>query len=204
MVATGAVVVIGMLYSRGWLLPATARHRPSLDAVNQLLIYAPFLLLLGFRRQASETAWLPRRNILWRVATGLALALLSLMAYAAARPGANHWRVLVSHVYQPAHVSYFVQVLLEDIGIAILFVRFQQALGLRSALLLVAALFAAAHIPGLLAHGATPRDLVPLLADVGLGVLALSVLYRLRDVLWFWMVHFALDMTQFYATRAAG
>jgi hypothetical protein len=33
---------------------------------------------------------------------------------------------------------------------------------------------------------------------VGLGVLALAVLYRSRDVWWFWMVHFALDMTQFF------
>ena len=203
MVAAGAVLVIGMLYSRGWLLPATSRHRPALDAVNQLLIYAPFLLLLGVRHQGTDTAWLPLRNILPRVAIGLALALLSLAVWAAARPGIGHWPPLVAHVYQPAHLSFLVQVLLEDIAIAILCVRFQQALGLRGALLLVAVLFAAAHIPGLLARGAGAGDLLTLLADVGLGVLALSVLQRLRDVWWFWMVHFALDMTQFYA-RPAG
>jgi hypothetical protein len=38
-----------------------------------------------------------------------------------------------------------------------------------------------------------------LLGDVALGVLALTLLQRLRDVWWFWMVHFALDMTQFFA-----
>ena len=32
-----------------------------------------------------------------------------------------------------------------------------------------------------------------------LGVLMLTLLQRLRDVWWFWMVHFALDMTQFFA-----
>src|SRR5574341_1216245 len=124
MVATGAVVVIGMLYARGWLLPATSQQRPALDAVNQLLIYAPFPLLLGLRRQGSDTAWLPRGDVVGRVALGLLLALLSLAVYAAVRPGLRQWPMLVSQVYQPAHLSYLVQVLLEDISIAILFVRF--------------------------------------------------------------------------------
>jgi hypothetical protein len=90
-----------------------------------------------------------------------------------------------------------VQVLLADVSIAVLFVRFRAALGLRGALLVVAALFAAAHIPGLLANGAATSDIVALSGDAGLGVLALAVLHRSRDVWWFWMVHFALDMTQF-------
>lgn len=198
-----AVLGIGMLYARGWLLPATSRHRPGLDALNQLLIYAPFPLLLVLRRQGTETAWLPRNGIAARVAIGFALALLSLSVYAAVRPGLGEWPALVGQVYRPAHVTHLVQVLLEDVAIAILFVRVRQAMGLRGALLLVAALFAAAHIPGLLARGAAARDLLPLLGDVGLGVLALSVLSRLRDVWWFWMVHFALDMTQFYSSGAA-
>lgn len=189
------VIVIGMLYARGWLLPATSRERPALDAMNQLLIYAPFLLLLVLRRHASETAWLPRSRIPARIAVGLGLALLALAAYAAVT--ARNWPMLVRHVYQPAHVSFLVQVLLEDIAIAILFVRWHQVLGLRGVLLVVATLFAAAHIPGLLARGASARGLLPLFADVGLGVLALSVLHRLRDVWWFWMVHWTMDMTQF-------
>lgn len=196
------VLLIGMLYARGWLLPATSRSLPALDAINQLLIYAPFPLLLVLRRQSTNTAWLPIRGAMVRVAIGLILALLSLVVYAAVRPGLTHWLPLVGHVYQPGHISYLVQVLLEDISIAILFVRVQQALGLNRALLLVAILFAAAHIPGLLARGATLSELAPLAGDVALGVLALSVLHRLRDVWWFWMVHFALDMTQFYGRQA--
>lgn len=200
--ATVAVLLIGVLYSRGWLLPATSRHRPMLDAVNQLLIYTPFPLLLVLRRQSSNTAWLPTRGIVVRVGVGLVLALLSLVVYAAVRPGLTEWLALIRHVYQPGHISFLTQVLLEDISIAILFVRVQQALGLTRALLLVAILFAAAHIPGLLASGAAINELAPLLGDVALGVLGLSVLHRLRDVWWFWMVHFALDMTQFYGGQA--
>jgi hypothetical protein len=199
--AVAAVLAIGMLYSRGWLLPATSTHRPALDAVNQVVIYAPFLLLLVVRRHGLDTAWLPTRGVLARIAIGLGLALLALFAYALARSGPGAWPRLVADVYAPRHVSHLVQVLLEDVSIAILFVRLRGALGSRWTLVLVAVLFAAAHVPGMLASEADASSLWQLSGDVVLGVLALTVLQRLRDVWWFWMVHFALDMTQFSLAR---
>ncbi|HEY9468287.1 MAG TPA: hypothetical protein VIQ76_01595 [Propionibacteriaceae bacterium] len=203
LLAVAAVIGIGILYSNGWLLPATSRHRPALDAVNQLLIYCPVLLLLALRRQGLDTAWVPTQRVLSRVGVGVVLAVLGLLLYALVRTGLEAWPELVAHTYQPGHVSYLVQVLLEDVSIAVLFVRFRAALGLRATLLVVATLFAAGHIPGLLEQGAAPRDLAALLGDAGLGVLALAVLHRSRDVWWFWMVHFALDMTQFFQASAA-
>ena len=61
-------------------------------------------------------------------------------------------------------------------------------------------LFAAAHVPGALAEGASPADLLPLLLDFGLGIGVLAVVARSADIWWFWSVHFALDRTQFAAT----
>ena len=203
LVAPATVIGIGMLYSRGWLLPATSRHRPALDALNQLLIYSPVPLLLVVRRQGLETAWLPTRRILSRVGAGLVLAFFALFLYALVRTGLQAWPDLVVHTYQPRHISYLVQVLLEDVGIAVLFVRFRAALGLRGTLVVVATLFAAAHLPGLMANGVAMRDIMALFGDAGLGVLALAVLHRSKDVWWFWMVHFALDMTQFFQAPAA-
>ena len=201
--ATAGVIGIGMLYSHGWLLPATSQRRPLLDVLNQLLIYAPFPLLLVLRHHGPETAWLPKQSILLRIGLGGGLALLALLIYAIARLGPATWPRLVAQVYAPEHVSYFVQVLLEDISIAVLVVRFRAVLGVRWTLLLVAVLFAAGHIPGLLASGAQPTALRHLLGDVGLGVLVLALLQRMQDVWCFWMVHFALDMTQFYTVGAA-
>jgi hypothetical protein len=197
--AVAAVLVIGMLYARGWLLPATSKRRPALDAVNQVVIYAPLLLLLAWRRHGLETAWLPRRGVLARVGIGLGLAWLALFAYALVRPGPGAWPRLIAEVYAPSHVSYLVQVLLEDVSIAILFVRLRGAVGQRWTLVLVAVLFAAAHVPGMLAGGTDASSLLRLSGDVVLGVLALTLLQRVRDVWWFWMIHFALDMTQFFA-----
>lgn len=203
LVAVAAVLSIGILYSHGWLLPATSRHRPALDAINQVLIYSPIPLLLVVRRHGLETAWLPTQRILLRVGVGVALACFALLLYALVRADVRAWPELVLQTYQPRHISFLVQVLLEDVAIAVAFVRFRAALGLRRTLLIVATLFAAAHIPGLLASGASPTDLLALGGDVGLGVLALAVLQRARDVWWFWMVHFALDMTQFFQVPAA-
>jgi len=203
LVAVAAIIGIGILYSNGWLLPATSRHRPALDAVNQLLIYCPVFLLLVLRRHGLDTAWLPTQRILSRVGVGVGLGLLALLLYALVRTGLQAWPELVAQTYQPRHVSYLVQVLLEDVSVAVLFVRFRAALGLRGSLLVVATLFAAAHIPGLLASGAAARDLLALFGDAGLGVLALAVLHRSRDVWWFWMVHFAMDMTQFFQASTA-
>jgi hypothetical protein len=192
-VAVVGVLLVGAVYSKGWLLPSGARSHPFLDAIDQVLIYSPMLLLVW--RQGTETAWLPRDRVPQRISAGAAVAQVALMAYALAR--GTSWQALVMRVYAVGNFSWLVQVLLEDISIAALFVRLSAAISSRLALIVVAVLFAAAHIPGMLSAGATASSLLPLVIDALLGVLVLSVLQRSRDVWCFWMVHFALDMTQF-------
>jgi hypothetical protein len=82
LLAVAAVIGIGILYSHGWLLPATSRRRPALDAVNQLLIYCPVLLLLVLRRQGLDTAWMRTQRVPARVGVGVGLAPLGLLLYA--------------------------------------------------------------------------------------------------------------------------
>src|SRR4029453_18152749 len=108
------------------------------------------------------------------------------------------WR-LYPRVYQPKNVGLAVQVLSEDLAIAILFVRFQAAIGLRVTIILIASLFAAAHIPSLVVKGTSLRELASLVLDAGLGVVVLFVAQRSADVWWLWCVHFAMDMMQLYA-----
>jgi len=45
--------------------------------------------------------------------------------------------------------------------------------------------------------GANASSLGHLILDAALTVGILAVLQRSADVWWFWMVHFAMDMTQF-------
>ena len=124
---------------------------------------------------------------------------IAILAFTIARTGSDSWLTVVTRVYHPKNFGLLVQVLLEDITIAILFVRFRAVLGLRVTIALVAVLFAAGHIPALLTGGAILSELSSLILDAGLGIAILSVVQRSADIWWFWCVHFAMDMMQFYA-----
>jgi hypothetical protein len=89
------------------------------------------------------------------------------------------------------------QVLFEDVAIAILLVRLAAAIGKPAAVMLAASLFAAGHIPSMLAQGASASELVALLRDVTLGLVVLGAVLRSGDILWFWPVHVTMDLTQF-------
>ena len=77
-------------------------------------------------------------------------------------------------------------------------VGFRSAIGQRLSIVMVAVLFAAGHIPALLAGDAVLEEILSLTLDAGLGIVAISVVQRSADVWWFWCVHFVMDMTQFY------
>jgi hypothetical protein len=191
------VLAIGQLYVRHWLLPPGGPVAPLIEAANQVLIFSPILAVPLLRRHGLRTAWLPLDRPWARLPVGLVLAALAILAFTLVRPGSDSWLQVYPRVYELANVGIMVQVLCEDIAIAILFVRLRAALGLRGTVFLVASSFAAAHIPAMVASGASLGDLGRLVLDAGLGVVVLSILQRSADVWWFWCVHYALDMMQF-------
>lgn len=197
MVGVIGILAIGQLWSRGIRLPDQGILGPVFGAVNQCLIFAPLMLVLIFRRQSWESAWLPRRRIAARLLVGLVLAIFAVSAYSLLRAKADEPWVLLGRIWRYEHIDEAVQVLLEDLTIAILFVRLAGAVGRNWATVIVACLFAAGHIPAMVSHGATWNELGGLLRDAGLGVAVILVLQRSRDVVWFWCIHFCLDMTQF-------
>jgi len=64
---------------------------------------------------------------------------------------------------------------------------------------LVATLFAAGHIPAFISTGTPWNELGSLILDAVLGIAVLSAVQRSEDIWWFWCVHYAMDMMQFYA-----
>jgi hypothetical protein len=199
LLAVVLVLGIGQLYSAKLLFSAAGKGGVLLETLNQVLIFLPLPLLLVVRRQPLSTAWLPTTRVWLRLLAGLGLALLSILVYTLLRANSDSWLTVISRTYHPRNLPHLVQVLLEDLGIAIIFVRFASALGSRRTVLIVAVLFALAHIPAMLSGGATVGSFAHLILDVGLAVGILSVLQRSGDIWWFWMVHFAMDMMQFYA-----
>ena len=188
---------MGQLWTRGIRLPEQGPVAPLLGAVNQVLIFAPILLLLIVRRQPWTSAWLPRARAGTRILVGLVLAGLAVTAYSLLRDGADAPWILLGRIYAYEHIDEMVQVFLEDLTIAILFVRLAGAIGKLWATVVVACLFAAGHIPAMVSQGVTLSELGGLIRDAGLGILVILVLQRSRDVVWFWCIHFCLDMTQF-------
>ena len=190
-----AVLGVGQLYLHDLLLPGS-RH-PLLEALNQFLIFSPVVLLLFLRRQSPATVWLPADHIPYRLTAGVLLALISLLTYAMISredPGPGP---LVAEIMQVKHVPDLVQVFMEDLTIALLFVRLSVWVGRQWALVLVAVLFAAGHLPALIAQGSSWEETASLLLDTGIGVLVLSAVSASQDIWWFFIVHFVMDMTQF-------
>lgn len=213
--AAVAVVTIGQIYMAGLRLPANSSLVGTLaESINQLLIFSPIVLLALWRRPAEaggwkgweltlRSMWLPPRWVLMRIAVGFALAMLALGVFVLAHQNARPFFDVVGRSWAPPNADVLFQVFLEDVAIAVAFVRLRSALGLRGAIGLVAFLFAAAHIPSMLTNGASLLELSYLLLDTGLGVMVLLVLRWASDVWWFFPLHFTLDMTQFHATLPA-
>lgn len=191
------VLLMGQLWMRGIRLPEKGVLGPVLGAINQALIFAPILLVPVLRRQPWTTAWLPRPRIAIRLLVGLVLASLAVTVYSLLREGAEEPWVLFGRIWRYEHIDEMVQVFLEDLTIAILFVRLASAIGVRWATFAVACLFAAGHIPVMVSQGATWAEVAGLVRDSGIGVAVILVLQRSRDVVWFWCIHLCLDMTQF-------
>jgi hypothetical protein len=203
-IAALCTIAVGQLYSGGMLIPKGAFIAPvAAEAMNQAIIFSPFIVLMIVRRQPLTTAWLSVRHLPGRLAVGCILAIAALCVFVLLRRPPDTIMTILGNVYHPKNVGYAVQILLEDIAIAVVFVRFRAAVGPRWFLLVlitVAFLFSASHYPAKLAEGASivsaTRDVI---VDGLLVSAVIYVLQRSRDIVWFWFIHFAMDMMQFYS-----
>ena len=187
-------LLLGQLWSRGIRLNT---ENPVTESVNQIIIFAPILLVPILRRDGWASAWIQWHKWWLRVLIGFFIALIVLFMFTRLESAEPSFFMAFHTIYVPwkAHVA--VQVLLEDVAIAILFVRLAAAMGHRKAIVGVALLFAVAHVPAMISQGASASDLVGLVRDFGLGLLVLGTAWRSADIMWLWPIHFTLDMTQF-------
>ncbi len=195
---------MGQLWSSGVRLPEKGALGPLLASINQLLIFTPILMVLVIRKQPWTSAWFPIARIPTRLLVGLVLSSLAVGAYSLLRVGSDTPWILLSRIWRYDNIDKMVQVLLEDLTIAILFVRLAGAIANRWATVIVACLFAAGHIPAMTSQGVILPEFAGLIRDVGLGVVVILVVQRSRDIVWFWCIHFCLDMTQFAKISGIG
>ncbi len=193
------VLALGQVFVRGWLLPEHGALGPLLGSVNQFVIFLPILALLVLRGEGRASVWLSPGGVALRLAGGAVLAIVAVLSYTSLRVGSSNVFQVLGRIISYDNLSFATQVFLEDLTIAALFVRLSAAIGAWRSVALTALLFAAGHIPAMLAQGNRTTELLLLLRDAALGAAVIAVLQRSRDILWFWCVHFVLDMTQFSA-----
>ncbi len=191
------ILAIGQLYSNNLLIP-NSNSNELIDAINQLLIFSPTLGLVLLRKQSFESIWLYKNKIWQRILIGLAISTIALIAYWITGKNAASLTSLFSNIYHPKNISELVQVFMEDITIALIFVRLSKWIGLKWTIGLVALLFAAGHIPSMINDGYSFQEMSSLILDTLIGVVILTAVSKSKDVWWFFIVHFVLDMSQYY------
>lgn len=198
-----ATVGIGRLYTMGYLFPDVRWGLWRVgESVNQMLIFSPFPLFLGVSKQSLGSAWLSGHRALYRFGAGFFLGLAALVVFALLA-GRNSLVDVIGNVYHPQNLHYGVQIFFEDFAIALLLSRLAAAITHKYfgwAVLAVALLFPLGHLPANL-DGGTPLMLA--LTNLSLDALLVfgvgMALYRSKDFLWLFPIHFAMDMMQFYS-----
>lgn len=189
------IIGIGQIYMAGIRLP---QDFILLEAINQIFIFSPILLLLFIRHKNLSSAWVVPDRALLKISAGLVLAVIAIFIYSLVGSEKSFMDILID-TYSPKNFAYLIQVLLEDIVIAALFIRLKKTTSLKTALILVSVIFAAGHGPAMVSKGFPIEEFYSLFLDAGLGLFLCYTLNKTNDILWFWMVHFAMDMMQFYA-----
>ncbi len=203
LLAAVLVIAIGWLYSKGFLVPEYRLGSVRLsECLNQMIIFSPIPLMIMLSRQTFHSAWLPWRYAGPRLALGLALGLIAIFIFYALS-SARHIDDILLDVFHLQNAHLAVQIFLEDLAIALLLSRLSSALSAKSfvlAILAVAVLFSVGHIPASLESGVPVSQIfVRSTFDAGLTFAAGFTLYKSKDFLWLFPIHYSMDMMQFYS-----
>jgi hypothetical protein len=199
-VAALAVIACGQAYGAGFRLPSHGPLRPLSESINQLAIFSPIGLLILLRRCTAADTYLRRDRIGPRLGMGVLLAGLAVAAYSALRSGLGTFAREAAQIATLDNVPIAVQVFCEDVCIALLITRLDLVVRKKYATPALAGLvFAAAHVPAMIARGATGAEFTRLVMDGLLAAAVIAIVRRSADIWWIWPVHTALDATQFSA-----
>lgn len=188
---------LGQAYRSGWLLPTSDDGVVGLLAwtVDNLLIYAPILVVVAARRQDGRTVFLTANAVGRKVGLGLALGVASVVVFVGLRGEWNRLPGIFAAAVSLGSLRNFLPVFLEAVALAFVFVRLRWVVGLWPAILIPSILFALAHVPGSLEAG---RSMSYILAFFFFnGALTCAIVYtiqRSRDVIWIGMVHYLMDV----------
>lgn len=178
------VLVIGQLDLKGGLIPNNSDNQ-GIDALNKFLIFSPTIVLVRLRKQSFESIWLPTSDILLRILIGLGMALASLFIYWMVRENVVSFSAILANIYNLKNLSHLIQIVMENVTIALIFVSLSKWIGNNWTIVMVALLFAAGHIPLRISSGFVFSELESLVLDMAVGILILLAVSKSKDVWWF-------------------
>lgn len=196
-------ISFGQLYVNNFLIPDYRIGSFQLgECINQIIIYSPFLLYFPITGERLDTAWLPAKVWKSQIVVGMIIACIALIAFCLMAKSQPLDRVFrnVFHI-QNAHHS--IQIFLEDLAISMFLARLSVGMGKKFtilSILIVSFLFALGHFPANLESGKPIIEIgTSLLMDWALVFLVCLTLIRFRSFIWFFPIHFTMDMMQFYS-----
>lgn len=197
LIAVVGVLLIGQLFIRGYLFKGGILAK----TLNQVIIFLPIFLLLPIRGHSLETALIPKTGKIKSVCIGFALSILALFIFLGLKGyNLNEMINAFTEIFlNKDNLDELVQVFAEDFAISVLLFRLVTWIGLTKSVVIVATLFAAGHIPAMISYGVELNSFCGLVLDLLLGVMMLRTVYKSGNFMWFWVVHFTMDMTQFLA-----
>lgn len=193
LLAVAATAALQVVENRGWLLPD---DDPTTAALNQLVIFFPLVIYLIAQRTPAA-ALVPLQGLLRSLAGGVALSLVALAAYIAARGTMEFAPELVGRVFAADQIDRFAQIMLLDLGLATVLALVIGGWSRKVAFFVLCAMVILTHVvagyhagQGLDAAGA-----VLLGSAVGIGLL--SAIIHTRNAAWFLPVHAMLGVLLF-------
>lgn len=197
MFAAITILVLGQLYSQGWLLP-TPDHKVGAGIswmLNNVIIFSPIWLMTLLRKQSLNTVLISGQDVLKKVTFGLAASIVGILVFIGFRNEWARFSEILTHAVTFESLINFPAVFFENVALAFLFVRFRWTVGSKWAIIIPAILFAVAHIPGSVAEGDSWEHILTFaLLTSSLTVLILYTAYRSRDILWLGFVHYLVDV----------
>lgn len=198
LLACVGILIMGQLYSAGYLIPKM--HQAFIDKaivwpLNNVLIFSPIVLVLLIRKQSLKTIFISGNDVMLKVGFGLVASLMGILIFVGMRGEWSRLSEIGVKALELDALSNFPAVFFENVAVAFLFVRMKWSFGIRWAIGVPAILFAIAHIPGSVAEGDSWSHILTFFfLTGGLTTMILYTAYRGRDIIWLGIVHYMMDI----------
>jgi hypothetical protein len=195
-VAVIAILALGQSYRAGYLLHSGAPALgPLAYTLNQLIIFAPIVIVLAIRGQGPATVFLSPAALPMKLITGLLLGIAAVAIYLGASGRLGDLPAVLLESVRPQSLERFLPVFLEGVALAFVFVRVRWTFGTAAALLIPSVLFAISHIPRQLeSHLPIEHIALYFALNTLLPVAILYVVSLSADVIWLGIVHYLMDV----------